>query len=292
VKDAFMDFMANRETTIIMSDKTQLLIIPATEDNDTSAQPLTPAVIQHATSVTSSPARKQTRTRTALIPIPPTAALNSIKRDRSQTTFYKPQDIRAVTEALRTIMDCKNPPPAIFLIDGNEHPLTDTDIMRSYAIDTLFDSEYYTGDTEGKKRDGRCTQGPRQRLVYYRHTKRGPQPHHRNKDTDTHHARGSRLLRNTTNKRIWKIRTPLKCKRKKKPNGRPDKHKTCAAARGDKLRRSMIKANAPLRVSYSPAIMPLTFVLFLQLAVIQQLHMATMDIKSAYLNASLPQDAD
>ena len=25
---------------------------------------------------------------------------------------------------------------------------SDTDIMRSYAIDTLFDSEYYTGDTE------------------------------------------------------------------------------------------------------------------------------------------------
>jgi hypothetical protein len=28
------------------------------------------------------------------------------------------------------------------------------------------------------------------------------------------------------------------------------------------------------------------------LAVIQKLHMATMDIKSAYLNAPLPQDAD
>ena len=38
--------------------------------------------------------------------------------------------------------------------------------------------------------------------------------------------------------------------------------------------------------------MPLTFALFLQLTVIQQLHMATMDVKSAYLNAPLPQDAD
>jgi hypothetical protein len=54
----------------------------------------------------------------------------------------------------------------------------------------------------------------------------------------------------------------------------------------------MIKANAPLPVSYSPTIMPLTFSLFLQLAVIQQLHTATMDIKSAYLNAALPPNAD
>jgi hypothetical protein len=54
----------------------------------------------------------------------------------------------------------------------------------------------------------------------------------------------------------------------------------------------MIKANAPLPLSYSPTIMPLTFALFLQLAVIQKLHMATMDIKSAYLNAPLPPDAD
>ena len=45
-------------------------------------------------------------------------------------------------------MDRENPPPAIFPTDDNDHTLTDTDIMRSYAIDTLFDSEYYTGDTE------------------------------------------------------------------------------------------------------------------------------------------------
>jgi hypothetical protein len=99
-------------------------------------------------------------------------------------------------------------------------------------------------------------------------------------------------LENTTHKRFWKIRTTLKCKRKKKPNGEPDKHKARAAAREDTLRRSMIKENAPSPVSYSPTIMPLTFALFLQLALIQQLHMATMDIKSAYLNAPLPQDAD
>jgi hypothetical protein len=55
----------------------------------------------------------------------------------------------------------------------------------------------------------------------------------------------------------------------------------------------MIKGNVPLPASYSPTIMPLTFSLFLQLAVIQKLHMATMDIKSAYLHhAALPPDAD
>ena len=108
-----MDLMANRDTTVIMSDKTQLLITPATEDSNTLTHPLTPAVIQHATFVTPTSASVPIRTRTALIPIPPTAALHRTKRDRSQTNFYKPHDIRAVTEALRTIMDRKKN-PAIF----------------------------------------------------------------------------------------------------------------------------------------------------------------------------------
>ena len=93
-------------------------------------------------------------------------------------------------------------------------------------------------------------------------------------------------------KRVWKIRTTLKCKRKKKPNGEPDKHKARAAARSDTLRRAMIKAQVPIPASCSPNIMPITFSLFLQLAVIRKLHMATMDIKSAYLNAALPPTAD
>ena len=108
-------------------------------------------------------------------------------------------------------MERENPPPPIFATDNDGQP-SDTDIMRSYAIDTLFASEYYT--------------------------------------------------------------------------------KARAVARGDTLRRAMIKAQAPLPASYSPTIMPLTFSLYLQLAVIQKLHMATMDIKSAYLNAALPPDAD
>ena len=70
VKDAVMDLLANRDTAVIMSDKTQLLITPATEDDNTIAQPLTPAVIQHAITVSPTPAISSTRPRTALIPIP------------------------------------------------------------------------------------------------------------------------------------------------------------------------------------------------------------------------------
>jgi hypothetical protein len=109
--DAVMDLMANRDTTVIMSDKTQLLITPATENNNTLTHPLTLAVIQHATFVTPTSASVPIRTRTALIPIPPTAALHRTKRDRSQTNFYKPHDIRTVTEALHTIMDRKKNQP-------------------------------------------------------------------------------------------------------------------------------------------------------------------------------------
>ena len=44
-------------------------------------------------------------------------------------------------------MDLENPPPPIFATDNDGQP-SETDIMRSYAIDTLFASEYYTGETE------------------------------------------------------------------------------------------------------------------------------------------------
>jgi hypothetical protein len=44
-------------------------------------------------------------------------------------------------------MDRKNSPPALFPTD-NDSFISDTDIMRSYAIDTLVDSEYYIGNTE------------------------------------------------------------------------------------------------------------------------------------------------
>ena len=54
----------------------------------------------------------------------------------------------------------------------------------------------------------------------------------------------------------------------------------------------MIKADVQLPTTYSPTIIPLTFSLFLQLATISKFKMATMVIKSAYLNALLPDEAD
>ena len=83
-----------------------------------------------------------------MLPIPPPAAIRSDSRVRTKTTFYKPHDIRSVTAAIREIMDRDNPPPPIFPTTDNDQLLSDTDIMCSYAIDTLFDSAYYTGDTE------------------------------------------------------------------------------------------------------------------------------------------------
>ena len=58
---------------------------------------------------------------------------------RTKTVFYKLHDIRAVTAALRTIMDREDPPPALFPPDNNTGLFIDTDIMRDYAIDILFD---------------------------------------------------------------------------------------------------------------------------------------------------------
>ena len=187
-------------------------------------------------------------------------------------------------------MDRENPQPPIFATDNDGQP-SDTDIMRSYAIDTLFASEYYTGETEEIETAEALRAPDREQFII------AIKKEFQSLISDTKTLQpltriATGYAENVDQKRVWKIRTTLKCKRKKKSNGEPDKHKARAAARGDTLRRAMIKAQAPLPASYSPTIMPLTFSLFLQLAVIQKLHMATMDIKSAYLNAALPPDAD
>ena len=62
--------------------------------------------------------------------------------------------IIAVTAAIHEIVDHDIPPTTIFPTDNDCQP-SDTDLMRSYAIDTLFDSAYYTGDT---KEIGRTTE--------------------------------------------------------------------------------------------------------------------------------------
>ena len=84
------------------------------------------------------------------------------------------------------------------------------------------------------------------------------------------------------------IGTTVKCKRKKRGNGQPDKHKARGAARGDQLARQYYKLGISAPKTFSPTIKPLTFAFILQLAIQQNLIMATMDIKSAYLAVPIP----
>ena len=188
-------------------------------------------------------------------------------------------------------MAIDSPNPPIFPTD-NDQAETDTDIMRSYAIDTLFASEYYSGDTEEIETIDALRAPDREQFI----TAIQKEIHTLIDETGTlvpiHRNQDGGYIENKSNKRTWKIRTTLKCKRKKKANGEPDKHKARGAARGDTLRRAMIKADVQLPTTYSPTIMPLTFSLFLQLATISKIKMATMNIKSAYLNAPLPDEAD
>jgi hypothetical protein len=71
-----------------------------------------------------------------MLPIPPPAVIRRDSRVRTKTAFYKPHDIRAVTAAIRNIMDRDNPPPPIFQTTDNDQLISDTDLMRSYAIGT------------------------------------------------------------------------------------------------------------------------------------------------------------
>ena len=134
-----MDLLSNRKTPAAQKDTPQLMITPAIEKDGAVATPPTPAVIQHAVPlpVAPNPAGKPPRPRTALIFVPSTASLRRDGRERTKTSFYKPHDIRAVSEAIRIIMDRENPPPQIFPTDNVAMP-SDTDIMRSYAMDTLL----------------------------------------------------------------------------------------------------------------------------------------------------------
>ena len=290
VRDAVMDLLANRETIVSTGPNTQLIITPATDDQGNAILPILPALVQHAS--LPPPPTTPAPPRTAQIPIPPADNLRRRgTRDRTKQVFYKPHDIRLVSAQIRQIMEQHNPPPAIFPSDNDNTEPTDTDIMREYAIDTLFASEYHTGDTEEIETvDALKAPDSAQFITAIRKEITSLTTETRTLIPITRCLHG--YIENTTNRRVWKIRTTLKCKRKKKSNGEPDKHKARAAARGDTLRRAMIKAQVSLPPTYSPTIMPLTFALFLQLAVIHKLHMATMDIKSAYLNAPLPPDAD
>ena len=129
-----MDLLSNRETPAAQKDTPQLLITPAIDKDGAVATPPTPAVIQHAVPLpmAPNPAGKPPRSRTALIPVPPTASLRQDGRERIKTSFYKRYDIRAVSVAIRIIMDRENAPPQIYPTDNDAMP-SDTGIMRSSA---------------------------------------------------------------------------------------------------------------------------------------------------------------
>ena len=57
-------------------------------------------------------------------------------------------------------------------------------------------------------------------------------------------------------KKYWQIGTTLKCKRKKKGNGLPDKHKARGAARGDQLAAKILREGLPMPQTFSPTVKP------------------------------------
>ena len=58
-----------------------------------------------------------------------------------------------------------------------------------------------------------------------------------------------------------RIGTTVKCKRKKRGNGQPDKHKARTAARGDELMREYVRRGIVPPETFSPTICALTFAL-------------------------------
>jgi hypothetical protein len=185
-----MDLLANRETAATRDEICQIIITPATTANGTIAIPLAPTVIQHAIPLVTNPPPSPPRPRTALLLVPAAATLRPDARQRTKTQFYKPHDIRAVTAALRAIMNLENPPPALFPTDNDSFILSDIDIMRSYAIDTLFDSEYHIGNTE-ESETTEALQAPDSEHCQERST----QPHLGDHDPAAYHQKAGRRIR-------------------------------------------------------------------------------------------------
>ncbi len=194
------------------------------------------------------------RPRTALLPIPPPASIRRDSRPRAKTIFYKPHDIRAVSAALtaRTLYL----PYSQQTTTANLPTLTLCAPMQSTHCSPP--NKYYSGDTEEIETAEALRAPDREQFIIA--IKKEVQcliSDTKTLQPLTRTATG--YAENVDQSRVWKIRATLKCKRKKKSNGEPDKHKARAAAHGDTLRRAMIKAQDPLPASYSPTIMPLTF---------------------------------
>jgi hypothetical protein len=174
---------------------------------------------------------------------------------------------------------------SIFGTDNDGIP-TDADIMRSYAIDTLFASEYYTGDTEEiETTDALRAPDSAQFTIAIQ-----KEIHSLIHETKTFIPVTKTLTgyrENSTNRRVWRIRTTLKCKRKKKPNGEQ-------GPRGS-MRRHPTSHNDQSKRSTATQLQPYHYAPhFRTLPSTGDHHYptVTMDIKSAYLNAPLPPDAD
>ena len=87
------------------------------------------------------------------------------------------------------------------------------------------------------------------------------------------------------------IGSTVKCKRKKKGNGQPDKHKARGAGRGDTLAKEYRRLGITPPPTFSPTVSALTFALVLQISIILGLIIATADITSAYLWTLYPKTA-
>ena len=70
-----------------------------------------------------------------------------------------------------------------------------------------------------------------------------------------------------TMKKYWQIGTTLTCKRKKKGNGLPDKHKAQGAAPGEQLAAKTLRKGLPMPQIFSPTVKPLTFAFMMKIAV-------------------------
>ena len=215
VHGVVMDLLSNCEKPAERNDASQLIITPALTDPGAYTTSPVPAVVQHAIPLTpvTQPAKTMPRPRTAMLLIPPPAAIRPDSRVRTKTAFYKPHDIRAVIAAIRNIMDRDNPPPQLFPTTDNDQLISNTDLVRSYAIDTLFDSAYYIGDTEEIETAEALRAPDREQFILAIKN----EIHSLISETATLQPltrTASGYAEKIGNKRIWKIRTTLKCKRK------------------------------------------------------------------------------
>eukprot|EP01036_Dinobryon_divergens_P027600 gene27600-biopygen22715 len=263
-QDAIMDLLAHRETPVQLDSNTQLLITPALDGTGT---------------ININPVQPTHPPRNALLPIPPPQAL------------HKDRVLQATRHPRRHSRPSHNygqgEPSAIHIRHGQRRYPYRHEHMRSYAIDTLFASEYYTGDTEKiettdtlKALDSAqftiAIQNEITSLIHQTKTFISV--------TRTLHYR-----ENTTNKRVWhnsqvqaEKETQRRARQAQSPRRNPRGH---TPPRHDQSHRRPPDQLQPHHYATHLRTLPAT-------RYIQKLHMATMDIKSAYLNAPLPPDAD